>query len=304
MEKIKFTVAIPALNEEGNIRRLLESILDQEFVDCFLVEIVVVSDGSDDKTAEIVRSYFDDRVRIVDYSSRKGKSSRLNDIFHKIIDWNKSDVAILFDADILLDNKTVVSRMLKPFFQGDTKLVAGNPRQIKPKLFFEKVLQVSAFLQDSVKKKYPNSVYTCHGRILAIHKNLAQKVIVPEEMVGNDAYIYFSNKKNKYDYKYAKDAIVLFRMPGNFNDFKKQFLRFKQSKKMLIGAFGEKITREYVIDKFFYRKSVLKSISKFPFLGLIYYLSYLYLLIGTKIRVFKRVSSNGKWDVSVSTKEL
>ncbi len=71
------SIVIPAYNEAGRIGRTLERIL--AFLDdrCLEAEIIVVDDGSTDRTAEIARSRDASRVRIVTGPHRgKGSSVR------------------------------------------------------------------------------------------------------------------------------------------------------------------------------------------------------------------------------------
>jgi len=55
------TVIIPAYNEETSIKKVLNEI--KENIDNDLYEIIVVDDGSNDKTAEIVSSF--DSVKLI-----------------------------------------------------------------------------------------------------------------------------------------------------------------------------------------------------------------------------------------------
>ena len=59
----KVSIIIPARNEEQNIGRCLDSILEQTLPNS-QVEIIVVDDGSSDNTASIVRTYFEKKVRL------------------------------------------------------------------------------------------------------------------------------------------------------------------------------------------------------------------------------------------------
>ena len=51
------TVAICACNEEANIGRLIKSILEQKESSFRFEKLFVVSDGSTDKTVEIIKSF-------------------------------------------------------------------------------------------------------------------------------------------------------------------------------------------------------------------------------------------------------
>ena len=51
------SVGIMAFNEEGNISRLLEALLNQDIEEIRIKEVIVVSDGSTDKTDEIIARF-------------------------------------------------------------------------------------------------------------------------------------------------------------------------------------------------------------------------------------------------------
>ena len=55
------SIGIVAFNEEANIAHLLKTILDQKIESVLMMEIIVVSDASSDKTDEIVGSFADPR---------------------------------------------------------------------------------------------------------------------------------------------------------------------------------------------------------------------------------------------------
>lgn len=71
------SVLITAYNEDAGIRRKLEQTIALDYPPEKL-EIVVVSDGSTDRTDQIVESFPDSRVRLVRVTDRKGKTNAQN----------------------------------------------------------------------------------------------------------------------------------------------------------------------------------------------------------------------------------
>ena len=59
----KISVIIPLYNKEKTIKNTIESVLNQTFTD---FEIIVVNDGSTDRSLEIVKRINDSRIRIID----------------------------------------------------------------------------------------------------------------------------------------------------------------------------------------------------------------------------------------------
>jgi len=67
----KVSIIIPARNEEQNIGRCLDSLLDQTLPKT-QIEIIVVDDGSGDSTSSIVRTYAEKNVRLLQLSDEVG----------------------------------------------------------------------------------------------------------------------------------------------------------------------------------------------------------------------------------------
>lgn len=86
-----FSVVIPLYNKQKYIKRCLDSILAQSFLD---YDIVVVDDGSTDESLNLVRSYDDPRLRIVIQSNQGVSAARNKGIKESSGSW----VAFL-DAD-------------------------------------------------------------------------------------------------------------------------------------------------------------------------------------------------------------
>jgi len=71
------TILIAAYNEEEHIERTVENKLELDYPDDRL-EIIVISDQSDDRTDDIVKSFSDKRVKFLRQEPRRGKTSALN----------------------------------------------------------------------------------------------------------------------------------------------------------------------------------------------------------------------------------
>lgn len=88
------TVLIPAHNEEEGIAATLENKLALAYPSPKL-EIVVVSDGSTDRTDEIVKSYADAGVRLIRQEPRAGKTMALNLALSTV----QGDIVVFSDAN-------------------------------------------------------------------------------------------------------------------------------------------------------------------------------------------------------------
>lgn len=69
------TVLLPAYNAEKYIKRAIDSVLTQTFTD---FELLIVNDGSTDATQEMIVSYSDPRIRLVNMAHNMGLVEALN----------------------------------------------------------------------------------------------------------------------------------------------------------------------------------------------------------------------------------
>lgn len=70
----KITVLMPAYNAEKYINKAICSVLTQTFTD---FELLIINDGSTDNTEKIIRSFSDDRIRLINQSNQ-GIAGALN----------------------------------------------------------------------------------------------------------------------------------------------------------------------------------------------------------------------------------
>jgi len=71
----KISVIMSVYNGEKYLREAIESILNQTFAD---FEFIIVNDGSTDSSLEIIQSYHDKRIRVIDNEENIGLTKSLN----------------------------------------------------------------------------------------------------------------------------------------------------------------------------------------------------------------------------------
>ncbi|WP_419814850.1 glycosyltransferase [Glacieibacterium sp.] len=115
------TVLIPAFNEERVIERAVRRVLDSRDV---AVRVIVIDDGSKDRTSAVVSELFADepRVRLLTLENG-GKARALNTALALV----ESEIVIALDADTQFEPSTI-ARLARWF--GDPRLgaVAGNAK--------------------------------------------------------------------------------------------------------------------------------------------------------------------------------
>ena len=92
----QLSILIAAYNEEANIARKLEQTLALDYP-ADRMEILILSDGSTDRTDEIVQSFTDPRVRLLRMEPRRGKTAAQN----RGVQQARGEVLIYYDAKTL-----------------------------------------------------------------------------------------------------------------------------------------------------------------------------------------------------------
>jgi cellulose synthase/poly-beta-1,6-N-acetylglucosamine synthase-like glycosyltransferase/peptidoglycan/xylan/chitin deacetylase (PgdA/CDA1 family) len=113
------SIVVPAFNEAVGIGRCVTSLAASDYPD---VEVVVVDDGSEDGTADIVDALELDCVRVLSQPNL-GKPAALN----SGIAAARSDILITVDADTVFERDTL-RHLVQPFRDAQVGAVAGNTK--------------------------------------------------------------------------------------------------------------------------------------------------------------------------------
>lgn len=95
-KNIFLSLVIPAYNEEKTIKGTLEKVLGYLTRKSFSYEVIVVDDGSKDKTSSIVGSFHNSKIKLVKLETNKGKGGALREGIGR----SKGENVIFMDADL------------------------------------------------------------------------------------------------------------------------------------------------------------------------------------------------------------
>jgi len=113
------SVVIAAYNEEAVICKTVESVLNSSFED---LEVVVVDDGSKDRTLEVLKDKYSNDGRVKIYTKENGgKTSALNLGFSMAA----NEVIVAIDADTIIDREAI-AYMARHFNNPKVGAVSGN----------------------------------------------------------------------------------------------------------------------------------------------------------------------------------
>ena len=113
----RLSVLVPAFNEEATIATVIKQLLALPVVS----EIIVVDDGSTDRTSEIMQSLKDDRILYFRQPRNAGKTAAIR----KALEMATGDIAIIQDADLEYD-PTEIPVVIKPILDNKADVVYGS----------------------------------------------------------------------------------------------------------------------------------------------------------------------------------
>jgi len=119
----KISICIPVFNEEKTIDEILNKVLKE--TENWNKEIIVINDGSTDKTSEELKKFLD-KIILINLEKNQGKGFALREGFKKA----SGDIIIIQDADLEYDPKDY-QNLLTPILEGKTKIVYGS-RNLNP----------------------------------------------------------------------------------------------------------------------------------------------------------------------------
>lgn len=114
------TVLIPAHNEAKDIAETIRNKLEQDYPRDRL-EIIVISDGSTDRTEDIVREFSSHNVRLLRREKREGKAAALNEG----VRYAKGEILVFSDANSLF-SPDAVRRLIENFADSEIGYVTGQ----------------------------------------------------------------------------------------------------------------------------------------------------------------------------------
>lgn len=114
---VKVAAVVPAYNEEHSIGAVLSVLVRCRGLD----EVVVVSDGSVDRTAEVARSF---GVKVVELQPNRGKGAAMA----AGVAATDADLVVFLDADLVGLREEHVTDLLLPVIQGEADMTVGTFR--------------------------------------------------------------------------------------------------------------------------------------------------------------------------------
>lgn len=218
----KISIVVPAYNEEITIKSCIKSLQDLDYPD---YEIILVDDGSTDKTLEEAKKFEVSGARVI-HQENQGKANALNNGIHS----SKGEIIVTVDADTKLHRdslKKIANRFATNHHLG---AVAGNVK-VSPAPGLLNRLQATEYTTGINLIRKAQSTLGCvlvvPGPIAALKKEAVERAgLFLEDTFAEDFDMTMRILKKGYQVEYEDGAIAYTDAPKNLEDLIKQRRRW------------------------------------------------------------------------------
>ncbi|MGB8931594.1 MAG: glycosyltransferase, partial [Anaeromyxobacteraceae bacterium] len=220
----RVSVVVPAFDEERTLRDAVQSILASDWPD---LEVIVVDDGSRDRTSEVVRDLADaGRIRLI-RQENGGKASALN----AGIAAATGEVVLYTDADSVFLPDTIP---LTVRWFGDPRVdaVCGNDAPLRPGTALQKLMVVTTHIGTGFVRRALSiigSLPIISGNLGAIRRSVLAEIGGFERIWGEDLEITFRLHRHGKRIVFDPEPKVLAECPATLGALWRQRVRWVRS---------------------------------------------------------------------------
>lgn len=198
-----FSMIVAAFNEEKVIEQKIENFLNLRYSK-EKMELIIGSDGSTDRTNEILDNLDSIIIKVKLYTHRRGKASVLNDL----VKLASGDILVFSDANTMYE-RSAVKRLVRHFVEPQVGGVCGRlildsaDKNIGGKgeiLYWDYENELKR-LESRIR-----TIFGANGAIYAIHKNL-YKSLPTDVVIMDDFLIALRIVESGYDVIFDEQAV-------------------------------------------------------------------------------------------------
>jgi len=216
------SLIVPAFNEEIIIKNSIRSLIELDYPN---YEIIVIDDGSTDKTLEEAKKFETSRVKVI-HQRNQGKANALNNGIKN----SKGEIIVTVDADTTLKKdslKKISARFAK---NSQVGAIAGNVKVI-PENSLLNIIQGTEYTIGINLVRKAQSMLGCvmlvPGPIAALKREAIENAgFFSDDTFAEDFDITMKILKQGYKVEYEDKAISYTDAPKNLEDFMKQRRRW------------------------------------------------------------------------------
>lgn len=206
------SVGIMAYNEEANIGRTIQAILQQQSPSMRIEEVIVVASGCTDRTVSIVTEIAlqEPRVRLCVQEKREGKASAINLFLKQAV----GPIVVLIGADVIPED-SALEYLCAPLTDPKIGMVGGRPIPVNdPATFMGYAVHLLWRLHDRLARIHPKL-----GEVIAFRNVISG---IPTDSPVDEISIQALISQLGFELIYEPACIVYNKGPLTIRDFLKQ----------------------------------------------------------------------------------
>jgi cellulose synthase/poly-beta-1,6-N-acetylglucosamine synthase-like glycosyltransferase/peptidoglycan/xylan/chitin deacetylase (PgdA/CDA1 family) len=217
------SILVPAYNEELVIKKTISSLLGSSYES---YEIIIIDDGSEDQTSQIVRENFshDQRVRLFEVANA-GKAAALN--FG--LKYARGEIVIALDADTLFVPQTI-GALAHRFYDPKIGAIAGNAKvgnRINIVTRWQALEYITSQNMDRRAFASLNCITVVPGAVGAWRRDLLEQAGgFPADTLAEDQDLTLRIRRMGHKIGYEENAIAWTEAPDRLRTLAKQRFRW------------------------------------------------------------------------------
>ncbi len=251
------TVIVPAFNEQGRIKKTVDSLLRLDYPR-HLLEIILVDDGSTDNTLKEMQEYSDNKQIKIFAKKNSGKAGALNYGIKNAM----GEIIVSLDADSFVDKNALI-RMMGYFNNPKVMAVTPAMKVFKPKSIMQRIQYVEYLMGVFMRKatSFLHCIHVTPGPFSAYRKSFFEKYGGYEE--GNlteDMEVALRIQSNNFIIENAQNAYSYTIAPSKFSALLKQRVRWYVGFLKNIWRYRHLVSKKYGALGLFYIPSAFVSV--------------------------------------------
>ena len=216
------SILVPAYAEE-KFEPSLRALRDLDYPN---YEVIVINDGSPDRTSEVVRQWTGrGTIRLLDKRTNEGKALALNDALPLC----RGEILLILDADVIVE-PGILRRLVPHFLSARVGAVAGNPRVANRRTLLQKLQAVEFAAIMSLERRAQRvwgRVMTVSGAVAAFRRSAILDVGgFSPDMATEDIDITWRLQMRFWDVRYEPQAVAWMEAPATLRQLWKQRRRW------------------------------------------------------------------------------
>lgn len=212
VSRLHCSVGITAYNEEANIGRLLDALLEQNLRQVEISEIIVVASACTDNTVPIVESYTarNPLIKLFVQPRREGKTSAINVFLANA----REEICVLESGDTL-PHEEAVEHLVRMFVDPTVGMTGAHKIPVNtPDHLVGLFTHLRLRLEHQLCLEIPRL-----GEMIAFRKVFDR---IPPDVAMDEAFVEALVIKRGLQVRYAPDAVVYNTGPDSVKDFVRQ----------------------------------------------------------------------------------